>query len=317
MVVFADGSIEGTIGGGKLEAEAIRTAVVSMGTMSGVRFPFTRIVQFNGADAASMDMICGGEVNLLFEFIDPQNLERVGLLAQIKDMGGANAAGWFVVRYQPFMHRSDWTLVHPYDVTEEVFNLPTEIIRQVQSWQVIEEPGVIVQIERLDKNGTVVIFGAGHVAQPIAQLCTMVGFSVTVVDDRSAYANPNRFPLASRILAPDNITAAFADLVVDPFTYIVIVTRGHLQDHVVAAWALKTPAGYIGMIGSRRKWRVIQDALLEQGFQQQDLDRINTPIGLPIGAETPEEIGVSVVAEMIKVRADKRKDVETLIGRKS
>jgi xanthine dehydrogenase accessory factor len=316
MVVFADGSIIGTIGGGKLEAEAIRTAVVSMESIPGERFPFTRSVQFNGADAASMDMICGGEVNLLFEFIDPQDAERVGLLSRIKDICGANAAGWFVVRYQSSNHRSDWNLVYPYDDTQDFFNVPTEIIRQVQSWQVIEEPGVIVQIERLDKNGTVVIFGAGHVAQPIAQLCTMVGFSVTVIDDRSSYANPTRFPLANRILSPEDITAAFADVAVDPFTYIVIVTRGHLQDHVVAAKALKTPAGYIGMIGSRRKWRVIQDALLEQGFQQQDLERIHTPIGLPIGAETPEEIGVSVVAEMIKIRADKRKDVETFIQRK-
>ena len=131
----------------------------------------------------------------------------------------------------------------------------------------------------------------------------MTGFDVVVIDDRSEFADPVRFPEAVAVNTIAGFDRAFENLTVTADTYIIIVTRGHLHDRGVLEQALKTPAAYIGMIGSRRKRDAIYDRLLKDGFTQADIDRVHCPIGLKIGADTPEEIAVSIVAELIAVRA--------------
>ena len=121
------------------------------------------------------------------------------------------------------------------------------------------------------------------------------------MDDRSEFADPERYPEAREVRVLENFDACLADLGADD--YVVIVTRGHLHDRDVLAQALKTGAGYIGMIGSRSKRDAVYRSLLESGYTQADLDRVFCPIGLTIGADTPEEIAVSIVGEMIRVRA--------------
>lgn len=142
---------------------------------------------------------------------------------------------------------------------------------------------------------TVFLFGAGHVVQPFARLAAFVGFRVRVVDDRSELANAERFDDALQATP------------IDRHAFIVIVTRGHLHDQKVLMQALCTEGGYIGMIGSRRKCEHIFNTLLKQGFIAADLKRVHAPIGLAIEAETPEEIALSIVAEMVKVRAEGRR----------
>jgi xanthine dehydrogenase accessory factor len=147
------------------------------------------------------------------------------------------------------------------------------------------------------------LFGAGHVAQPTAHLASLVGFQVHVYDDRREYANRERFPDAHAIHLLETFDEASDGPVLGADDFVVILTRGHLHDQNVLAQTLSTGAGYIGMIGSRKKRRTIYRNLLDQGIAQQDIDRVHSPIGLSIGAETPEEIAVSIVAELIAVRA--------------
>jgi xanthine dehydrogenase accessory factor len=142
------------------------------------------------------------------------------------------------------------------------------------------------------------IFGAGHVAHNVYKVARLAGFDVTVIDDREAYANSERFPDAREVIA-DDFDAGLK--MVDPTesSYIVIVTRGHRDDMRVLRWAVQTPARYIGMIGSKRKVITIYKELENEGLPKHLFDKVMAPIGLDIGAVTPEEIAVAVVAEMI------------------
>ncbi len=162
-----------------------------------------------------------------------------------------------------------------------------------------------VEISR-HRHKTAFLFGAGHVSQQLAKLTHMVGFRTVVLDDRAEFANQVRFPEADEILLPAQFEKAFSGLTVDPHSFIVILTRGHSHDRTVLAQALRTQAGYIGMIGSHRKRDTIYRSLREEGFTTADLDRVHCPIGLDIGGETPEEIAVSIAAEMIEVRSGLR-----------
>jgi xanthine dehydrogenase accessory factor len=147
------------------------------------------------------------------------------------------------------------------------------------------------------------LFGAGHVAHGLYKVARMAGFDVTVVDDRDAYANRERFPEARDIYAED-FEHACAKLALTDAAFIVIVTRGHADDMRILRWILRNdvPCRYLGMIGSERKFLKIMKQLEEDGIARDKFDRVHSPVGLEIGAITPEEIAVSVVAEMIALR---------------
>ncbi len=158
-------------------------------------------------------------------------------------------------------------------------------------------------VESLVSPGVVYLIGAGHVALATAHLASFAGFDVVVMDDRSEYANQDRFPAAQKVLVLPSFDGCLRDL--SSNDYVVIVTRGHIYDRDVLAQALRTKAGYIGMIGSRKKRNVIYDSLREDGFSDLDLKRVHSPIGLSIGAETPNEIALSIVAELVKARSER------------
>jgi xanthine dehydrogenase accessory factor len=145
------------------------------------------------------------------------------------------------------------------------------------------------------------IFGAGHVAYNLYKVATIAGFDVVVVDDREAYANRERFPDAREIIAGD-FEGTMARLDPSETSHIVIVTRGHRDDMRILRWAVNTRAGYLGMIGSRRKTISIYKELEKEGIHSEKFAHVHAPVGLEIGAVTPEEIAVSIVAEMIAVR---------------
>jgi len=145
------------------------------------------------------------------------------------------------------------------------------------------------------------IFGAGHVAASLYRSAQNAGFDCTIVDDRDLYANRDRFPEAREILAED-FDLAMAKLSPSESSYIVIVTRGHRDDMRVLRWAVQTPARYVGMIGSRRKTIAIFRELQKESLSAELFDRVHAPIGLDIGAVTPEEIAISITAELIAVR---------------
>ncbi len=145
------------------------------------------------------------------------------------------------------------------------------------------------------------LFGAGHVALNVYKVARVAGFDVVVVDDRESYANRERFPDARQIIAEDFDHAA-AHLAPGEGAFIVIVTRGHRDDMRVLRWAVNTPARYVGMIGSKRKVISIYRELQNEGIPAEKFEHVHAPVGLDIGAVTPEEIAVAIVAEMIAFR---------------
>jgi xanthine dehydrogenase accessory factor len=152
------------------------------------------------------------------------------------------------------------------------------------------------------------IFGAGHVASSLYQIARIAGFDVTVVDDREAYASRERFPEAQQVIAEDFEQAA-RQLTPTESSYIVIVTRGHRDDMRMLRWAVQTPARYIGMIGSKRKTITIFKELQNEGLAAHLFDRVHAPVGLDIGAITPEEIAVSITSELIAKRRRVERDL--------
>ena len=160
---------------------------------------------------------------------------------------------------------------------------------------------VEVFIEPILSPPTLYIFGGGHISLPVAKIGKLLGFKIVVIDDRAEFANPQRFPEAELTLAED-FHKAFPELKIDKSSCIVIVTRNHRYDELVLEWALGTQAKYIGMVGSKTKNKAIFSHLLAQGIPQEQLDKVHAPIGLEIYAQTPEEIAVSILAEIIKVR---------------
>jgi xanthine dehydrogenase accessory factor len=157
-----------------------------------------------------------------------------------------------------------------------------------------------VFIEPIVPQPQALIFGAGHISKSLAQVSQMAGFGVTVIDDREMFANRERFPSVDQVLAGEYETL-FPQLRVNSSTYIVIVTRGHRDDMLVLRWAAGTKANYIAMIGSKRKVISVVKELENEGFPREIFDKIHAPMGLEIGAITPEEIAISVAAEMIAV----------------
>src|SRR5438105_10675435 len=158
-----------------------------------------------------------------------------------------------------------------------------------------------VFIEPVLPVSTLYIFGAGHVAWSLYKVARIVGFEVVVTDDRETYANRERFPEARDVYA-DEYEQVMAQLAPTESSYIVIVTRGHRDDMRVLRWAAETQARYIGMIGSQRKTIAIYKELEKEGIAAEKLARIYAPVGIDIGAITPEEIAIAIVAEMIAIR---------------
>jgi xanthine dehydrogenase accessory factor len=144
------------------------------------------------------------------------------------------------------------------------------------------------------------LFGGGHVSMALAKAAHAAGFAVGVIDDRESFANLQRFPMAQEVFT--SYADAFEKIHPNVSTYLVIVTRGHKEDMRVLAWAVRTEARYVGMIGSKRKVLSVYKALGQDGYKPEEFERVYAPVGLEIGALSPEEIAISIVAELIAVR---------------
>lgn len=167
-----------------------------------------------------------------------------------------------------------------------------------------------ILVEPILAQPTLYVFGAGHVSFSISKVAKMAGFKVVVVDNRAEFANKSRFPEADEIFAED-FSKVFSKLKINRSSYIVIVTRGHKFDEKILEWAVKTEANYVGMIGSKKKKEALFSNLQSKGISKKLLGDVHAPIGLNIHAETPEEIAVSIMAEIIKVRRKKGHTVKT------
>ncbi len=158
-----------------------------------------------------------------------------------------------------------------------------------------------IYLEPMIPRDHLIVVGAGHIALTVSSIAGKVGFEITVVDDRSDYANRERFPDADRVIAKD-IESALSEIDIDDATYVVLVTRAHAFDEAALRLVLNSDARYIGMIGSTRRVLVVYRRLISEGFAPELLGKVYAPIGLDFGALTPEEIGLAIVAEMISVK---------------
>jgi xanthine dehydrogenase accessory factor len=158
-----------------------------------------------------------------------------------------------------------------------------------------------VFLEVVEPQPSLIVVGAGHIAVPLARMGKILSFEVIVLDDREKFANRERFPDSDQVFAAD-FGPTLAQLKITRATYIVIITRGHQYDEEALMEVADSPAAYIGMIGSRRRVQAVRQNLEAVGFDPTKLERVRAPIGLEIGAETPEEIAVSIMAEIISVR---------------
>lgn len=158
-----------------------------------------------------------------------------------------------------------------------------------------------VYIEVVEPEDELIVVGGGHIGRSLSFIASHVGFRVTVIDDREDYANSERFPEADRVICEDFV-AALGGLRLGPTSYVVIVTRGHKQDELALAEVAGSNAGYVGMIGSKRRVSAVFQHLIDGGISPEVLERVHSPIGVDIGAETPEEIAVSIIAEIVGER---------------
>jgi xanthine dehydrogenase accessory factor len=157
-----------------------------------------------------------------------------------------------------------------------------------------------VAIEVIRPKPLIIVFGAGHVGQAVALMANMVGYCVTVVDDREAFANRHRLPDPAIEIIAEPFDRAAKSVTITSNTAIVIVTRGHQYDELCLRSVIRSGARYIGMIGSRRRVISVFRQLTESGVAQNLLDRVHAPIGLRIGAKSPQEIAVAILAEIIQ-----------------
>ncbi len=296
MLVRADHSLVGSVGGGALEGACQARAAQMFGRSES----FAELnFELNAASAAEAGMVCGGAVSVLLMKIEPESLPVFTQLQTAYRYGKRS----YLVTVLPYGKTPPRVIYCGIDGDDSFpVDLREELLRKTR-----REPFLMnyanedLFVEPLLHPGTVHFAGAGHVALATAECAFFAGFEVEVMDDRADFANAERYPQAQAIhvlTSFDNCLKALG-----PDDYVVIVTRGHLHDREVLAQALRTSARYIGMIGSSRKRDAIYQSLIEEGFSETDLRRVHSPIGLAIGADTPEEIAISIVAELIQTRA--------------
>lgn len=311
-LIRADGRTVGSVGGGCLEAEVWQEAqeVIKEDTRKVLHFRLTP------EDSAESGMICGGNIDIFLEPLKEEFLKIYQEIKNIRQKGGAAILAT-LISFEEGIPKGDGTKLL-IKTSEERFGsllgeeeLEEEILKEGENLLLEKKPKVLVLrkkdkkmevlLEPILSEPTVFLFGAGHISQQLAPLAKKVDFKVVVIDDREIFANYQRFPEADEVIVTE-FERSFDLLSIDETSYLVIVTRGHLSDGIVLEQAIKTKARYIGMIGSRKKIQTLFNHLLEKGFSKEDLTRVHAPIGIDIHAETPEEIAISIVAELIKVR---------------
>ena len=314
MVVFPDGSQRGTLGGGCVEAEVKQRALRVLGEVGGE----AEVLTFNLDDNYGWDdgLICGGRMTILADpFVHSANgrssqastyYKHLSKLVQsgagcteavaVSDKDTGHTAG------SRFLFDQENRLVHQLADQE----VPPSVARHLTPVRQRPSPSVHQGVAYLPilPRITLLIVGGGHVGQAVAKLAAEVDFEIWVLDDRPVYASADRFPTAKRLLVGDIGTTLeqMKDKEIDPSIYCLIVTRGHSHDEEALYHLATAPAGYVGMIGSKRKIKMIYEDLIARDISGEVLKRVHAPLGFAIGSQTVPEIAISIVAELIACR---------------
>jgi len=278
MLVGAEGRLIGSVGGGCVEAEVIGAALEAQRR----REPALLRHHLNADLAGDLGLSCGGTVEI---FVEPLVAEA----SYVSVLESAATAESGLVRTA-----TEWTSA-PVKTFERLgpSALPGAAATLTRDGRFMEE--------RLIQAPRVFVFGAGHVGAAIARAAAAAGFRVVIIDDRAEYADPSRFTESVGVLAAE-VDDALMRYPLTAADAVVIATRGHRNDALILERVATSPAGYVGLLGSRRKKVVVTKGLKAAGVPAKSLERVRVPVGLAIGAVTPEEIAVSVVAELIAWR---------------
>lgn len=304
MLVYPDGSQAGTLGGGCVEAEVKRRALQLLEQHQ------TEILTFQLDNDYGWDdgLICGGRMKMLvapihpgddvsfFETVSDSLANGIGCTEAVVIDADKAGCGETADRY---LLNADGEVLASYGSGDIPAALQTGLKPLIKRPRPYVTNGIsyLPHLERC----RLVIVGGGHVGQKVAEMAADVDFDVWVVDDREEYCNADRFPFAKRLVCGP-IDTSLSGLDIDPNTFCIIVTRGHNHDEEALYHLAETPARYIGMIGSKRKIKMILDDLISENVARESLERVFTPIGFDIGSQTVPEIAVSIVAELIAVR---------------
>ena len=314
-LVKEDGTSLGSIGGGRVEAEVWQEAKQVMERGEGKVLHF----QLTAEQSAEGGSVCGGNIGIFLEPLKQEFLDIYRRVLKIKQKGGSAILATLVSldhssvkgRGLKILLGSSGdkvgALLHGELLERRVLSEGESLFKEKKPRVLVvnlENQKAEILLEPIASEPTVYIFGAGHISEQLSPLAKKVHFSVVVIDDRAMFASRERFVDADEIIVSE-FESCFDRLSIDESSYLVIVTRGHLYDGLVLERAVQTRARYIGMIGSRKKIQTLYQNLMEKGISKDSLDRVNAPIGLDINSETPEEIAVSIVAELIKVRGQR------------
>jgi xanthine dehydrogenase accessory factor len=313
-LIKQDGTSLGSIGGGCVEAEVWQEAqkVAEKGEGRVLHFELT------SEQLAEGGLVCGGNIDIFLEPLRGDFLNIYEEAAGIRQKGGAAILATLVLVDGDFLKGEGskvlirtsgekvGSLLGGAELEKKVLSEGKEALREKKPRILVlsyEDRNLEILLEPVFCEPTVYIFGGGHVSEQIAPLAKKVNFKVVVIDDREMFANRGRFPEADEVIVSE-FENCFERLNIDESSYLVIVTRGHLYDGIVLGQALESNARYVGMIGSRKKIGTLYQSLIEKGIAKELLRRVHAPIGIDINSETPEEIAVSIVAELIKVRGE-------------
>lgn len=289
MLTGRDGRLWGTVGGGAVEYRCLELAweVLECGVSREEQFSLTP------DDLHGLGMVCGGRVRILLQYIPAADVDTLSVLERALPALKAGGELW---------------LVNDVSCGALAVYQRADAPRQLQPYLTkktlrVQEDGLNIFIEQIGTIGTVYIFGAGHVCRELQPLLSRLGFRCAVVDDRAEYADPAQFPTADKV-----VCAEFSNLRdyvnLRSEDYACIMTRGHAHDTLVLTQVLAADPRYVGLMGSRRKIAAVHETLRKEGFSEAQIAKVTAPIGLPIGAQTPAEIAVSVAAQLIAIRAE-------------
>lgn len=301
--IDSDGKILGTIGGGLLEARAQEAGAQAVGD-GRIRHLKIRL---DSKELAESGMICGGSVDIL---VSPWGAVDAPVARALLELFLANGRAALITSWDQtgtptgagLLEGAKWT--GPGAPGEKIAEAAGKALQQGKPVLVGSPDGEGFLAEPIEREKSpLIVLGAGHVGKALTEVAAIAGFSVTAVDDREEFADPEKLPRADRVVC-EPFPGVLSRIGADETTFIVICTRGHLSDTDCVVDAMKTPSPYVGMIGSRRKKGMIIKKLLDSGIPEERLTALYTPVGLEIGAETPEEIAISITGEMIKLKRE-------------
>ncbi len=305
----------GTVGGGCLEADVLSAAKRLF------RENKAEILSFRlNEDEFVQGLICGGNLDVLIEPVSKDELPFLESIIRLRRNGEDCVVATLLATTGQIL------LKQVVESEKDIFKTKSPVVGDTSLIQGLHKVfhrritkripvhnGELI-LEPIAGMPSLIIFGGGHVSKYISKTAAMAGFRVTVVDDRKEYANATRFPEADQNLAVE-FSDAFKTLQIKDSTFVVIVTRGHQYDEEILEKAVRTPAQYIGMIGSKRKVLKTYENLMQQGISSDSLARVQAPMGIEIGATTAEEIAISVVAQLIAVRRGRRAPYDDKAGK--